>query len=127
MKLKRTSFLACLAVSFLMSGSLFAAKAQEQPQEKPAPEAAEPAKASPIGMEKARAIALEKVPGGEVISEELKRDNDLLVYSFDIQEKGKKGAQGVLVGATSGEVVSVKYKSPSTLKREAKAKRTRNP
>jgi uncharacterized membrane protein YkoI len=123
MKLKRTSLIACLASSLLMAGSLFAAQPQE---EKPATDAAEPAKASPIGMEKARAIALEKVPGGEVAFEELKRDNDLLVYSFDILVKGKKGAQGVLVGATSGEVVSVKYKSPSVLKREAKAKRTRN-
>jgi uncharacterized membrane protein YkoI len=124
MKRKRTSFLACLALSFLMTGNLFAVQAQE---EKPAPEAAEPAKEGPIGMEKARTIALEKVPGGEVGSEELKRSNDLLVYSFDILIKGKKGAQEVVVGATSGEVLSVKYKSPSTMKREAKAKRTRNP
>lgn len=89
-------------------------------------DAAEPVKASPIGMEKARTIALEKVPGGEVASEELKRDNDILVYSFDILVKGKKGAQGVLVGATSGEVLSVKYKSPAALRREAKEKRIRN-
>ena len=123
MKLKRTSFFACFVSSFLLAGGLFASPAQEQP----APEAAAPVKASPIGMEKARAIALEKVPGGEVGSEELKRDNDVLVYAFDILIKGKKGAQEVLVGATSGEVLSVKYKSPSTMRREAKAKRTRNP
>ena len=127
MKLKRTSFLACLAVSLLMAGSLFPGQAQEQAQEKPAPEAAEPVKEGPIGLEKARTIALEKVPGGEVGSEELKRSNDILVYAFDILIKGKKGAQEVIIGATSGEVLSVKYKSPSTMKREAKAKRTRNP
>jgi hypothetical protein len=127
MKLKRTSFLACLAASFLMAGSLFAGPAQEQPKEQPAPEAEAPVKASPIGMEKARTIALEKVPGGEVGSEELKRDNDLLVYAFDILIKDKKGAQEVIIAATTGEVLSLKYKSPSTMKREAKAKRTRNP
>lgn len=120
MKLKQTSLIACLASSLLIAGSLFAA----QPQEKPTPDAASaPVKESPIGMEKARAIALEKVPG-EVISEELKRDQDKLVYSFDILIKGKKGAQGVMVGATSGEVLSVKYKSPAALKREAR-ERTR--
>ena len=122
MKLKQTSIIACLATSLLMAGSLFAAQPQE---EKAMPDAAAPVKAGPIGMEKARAIALEKVPG-EVASEELKRDNDLLVYSFDILIKGKKGAQGVLVGATSGEVLSVKYKSPAALRREAKEKRIRN-
>lgn len=127
MKLKRTSFLACLALSLLMAGSLFAAQAQEEKPAPPAPEAAEPAKAGPIGMEKARTIALEKVPGGEVGSEELKRSDDLLVYAFDILIKDKKGAQEVIIAATSGEVLSVKYKSPSTMKREAKAKRTRNP
>ena len=123
MKLKRTSFFACLAVSFLIAGSLFAGPAQEQP----APEAAAPAKPGAIGMEKARTIALEKVPGGEVGSEELKRDDDVLVYAFDILIKDKKGAQEVIIAAASGEVLSVKYKSPSTMKREAKAKRTRNP
>jgi uncharacterized membrane protein YkoI len=122
MKLKRISLTACLASSLLIAGSLFAA----QPQEKPMPDAAAaPERESPIGMEKARAIALEKVPGGEVGSEELKRDHDNLVYSFDILIKGKKGAQGVIVGATSGEVLSVKYKTPATLRREAKEKRTR--
>jgi uncharacterized membrane protein YkoI len=127
MKLKRTSLIACLVSSFLMAGGLFAAQAQEQPQEKPMPDAAAPAKGGPIGMEKARVIALEKVPGGEVATEELKRGNDILVYAFDILIKGKKGAQEVIVAATTGEVLSVKYKSPSTMKREAKAKRTRNP
>jgi uncharacterized membrane protein YkoI len=122
MKLKRTSLIACLASSLLMAGSLFAAQAQE---EKPMPDAAAPAKTSPIGMEKARAIALEKVPGGEVASEELKRDHDLLVYSFEIKVKGKRGVQAVTVGATSGEVLSVKYKSPSAVRRDAKTKRLR--
>ncbi|HEV2855149.1 MAG TPA: PepSY domain-containing protein [Thermoanaerobaculia bacterium] len=89
------------------------------------PDAAAPVKESPIGMEKARAIALEKVPGGEVASEELKRDHDVLLYSFDIQVKDKKGVEVVNVGATSGEVLSVKHKSPSAMKRDAKAKRLR--
>lgn len=120
MKLKRTSIIACLATSLLMAGSLFAA----QPQEKAMPEAAA-VKEGPIGMEKARAIALEKVPG-EVASEELKRDHDNLVYAIDIEVKGKKGVQAVTIGATSGEVLSVKYKSPSAIKREARAKRLRN-
>lgn len=122
MKLKRTSIIACFATSLLVAGSLFAAQPQE---EKTMPDAAAPVKASPIGMEKARTIALEKVPG-EVASEELKRDDDNLVYAFDIEVKGKKGVQAVIVGATSGEVLSVKYKSPSAMKREARAKRLRN-
>ena len=121
MKRKHTSIIAGLASSLILAGSLFAA----QPQEKPMPDPAAPAKESPIGMEKARAIALEKVPGGEVAFEELKRDHDVLLYAFDIEVKGKKGVEVVSVGATSGEVLSVKHKSASAMRRDAKAKRLR--
>ncbi len=121
MKRKPTCTFALLASSLLLAGSLFAA----QPEEKPMPPAAEAVKESPIGMEKARAIALEKVPG-EVAFEEMKRDDDNLVYMFDIVVKDQKGAESVLIGATSGEVLSVKHKTPEMMRRDAKAKRRRS-
>jgi len=126
MNLKRTLILAGLAGSLLLTGGLFAAQAQEQ--EKPMPEAAapaDPAKPSTIGMEKARAIAVAKVPDGKVSTEEIKRSNDLLFYYFEIEIPGKKGVEVVTVHATSGEVLSVTHKAPWQIRRDAKSKRRR--
>jgi uncharacterized membrane protein YkoI len=125
MKLKRTLILAGIAGSFLLTGGL-AAQAQEQ--EKPMPEAAAPAapgKPSTIGMEKARAIAVAKVPEGKVSAEEVKRSNDLLFYYFEFEIPGKKGLEVVTVHAVSGEVLSVTHKAPWQIRRDAKSKRRR--
>lgn len=122
MKLKRT-LIAGLAGSLLVAGSAFAARAQEP--EKAAPEAAAPAKATSVNQEEARVIALEKVPGGKLSSEEVKRIKDQLIYSFEFEVPDKKGVEVVTVAAATGEVMAVTHKDPWQMKRDAKSKRRR--
>lgn len=112
MRLKRNLILACLLGSFAMTGSLFAAE----------PPAAEAKKAN-ISMDEARAIALEKVPGGVVDAEELGRVAGKLTYFFDVRSEGKKGVDVVTVLASDGTVLDVKHKSEWAVRRDAQAKR----
>ncbi|HKI02742.1 MAG TPA: PepSY domain-containing protein [Thermoanaerobaculia bacterium] len=122
MKLKRTLILAGLAGS-LIAGSAFAAQPQEQEKDKP--EAAAPAKGTAVNQEQARAIALEKVPGGKLSSEEAKRVKDQLIYSFEFEVPEKKGVEVVTVAAATGEVMAVTHKDPWQVRRDAKSKRRR--
>jgi ribosomal protein L34E len=55
-------------------------------------------------METALAIALKKVPGGEIKSAELEREHGKLIYSFDI--KTARGITEVNVSAISGKVIA---------------------
>jgi hypothetical protein len=66
-------------------------------------------KEAKISMDKARSIALKRVPGGTVQSAELEREGGKLIYSFDI--KGKKGITEVNVDAANGKVVAVHHES----------------
>ena len=117
MRLKRNLILACLLGSFVVTGSLFAA----EPQGEAAP-AAE-AKKGNVSMDEARAIALEKVPGGVVDAEELGRVAGKLTYFFDVRSEGKKGVDVVTVLASDGTVLDVKHKSEWAVRRDAQAKR----
>ena len=122
MRTKRNLILACILGSFVMTGSLFAA----EPQGEAKPDAAAPAAAAKkgnISMDEARAIALEKVPGGTVDSEELGRLAGKLTYFFDIRSEGKKGVDVVTVLASDGTVLEVKYKTEWAVRRDAQAKR----
>lgn len=69
----------------------------------------------------ARKTALRKLGGKglRVKSAELEEENGKLVYSFDVQSKGKSGVDEVQVDAITGEVVSVKHESAAD---EAKEK-----
>lgn len=116
MKWTRILLTACIAGSLATAGSLFAAD--------PAAPAAE-VKKSVIGIDEARAIALAKVPGGELSSEELGRPAGKLTYVFDIRIPGKKGLEIVSVLASDGTVVSTKHKSEWAARRDAQAKRRR--
>jgi uncharacterized membrane protein YkoI len=116
MKLKRILLIACIAGSLGTAGKLFA--------EDPATPAAE-AKKTGISMDEARAIALAKVPGGELSAEELGRPGGKLTYLFDILIPGKKGLEIVSVLASDGTVVSVKHKSEWAARRDAQEKRRR--
>ncbi len=62
-----------------------------------------------ITMKQARATALAQVPGGRIKSSELERENNRLIYSFDIRAAG--GIKEVHVDAMSGEVLEVKAES----------------
>ena len=111
---KRILILVCLAM-LAMSVGLFAAEPQTEAK-------AEPKKAN-ITMEEARVIALAKVPGGEVTSEELGRVAGKLTFFIDVRTEGKKGVDVVSVNASDGEVVEVKHKSEWAVRRDAQAKR----
>ena len=122
MRTKRNLILACLLGSFVMTGSLFAA----EPQGEAKPDAAAPAaeaKKGNISMDEARAIALEKVPGGAVDSEELSRMAGKLTYFFEVRTEGKKGVDVVAVLASDGTVLDVKHKTEWAVRRDAQAKR----
>jgi uncharacterized membrane protein YkoI len=67
-------------------------------------------KEAKISMAKARAIALEKAPGGTIASAELEREHGKLIYSFDIK-RGMHGVTEVNVDAKNGKVVSVTHES----------------
>ena len=111
----RILLLACV-VSLVMAGSLFAGE----------PDQAAPAavsKSAIVSMDEARAIALEKVPGGELSSEELGRQAGKLVYTFDFRVAGKKGVDVVTVNASDGTVLTVVHKSEWAARRDAQAKR----
>lgn len=110
MKLNRALIVACLA--FALAGSLFAADPA------PAPEAKKH-----IGMDEARAIAIEKVPGGEVSVEELSRAAGKLIYIFELRLAGKKGVEVVIVDALDGVVLQVTHKTEWAARRDAQARR----
>ena len=90
-----------------------------------APTQAELQKEAKISMEKAREIALKKVPGGKIESAELEREHGKLIYSFDIKTS-KPGVTEVNVDAINGKVISSKQETPAKeateKKQEAKEK-----
>src|SRR5437773_12095670 len=67
-------------------------------------------KEAKISMEKARATALKKVPGGKIESAELEREHGKLIYSFDIKT-AKPGVTEVNVDAITGKIVSSKQET----------------
>jgi uncharacterized membrane protein YkoI len=89
------------------------------------PTQAELQKEAKISMEKARAIALKKVPGGKIESAELEREHGKLIYSFDIKTS-KPGVTEVNVDAITGKIVSSNQETPAKeaaeKKQEAKEK-----
>ena len=120
MKLNRALILACLVGS--LGGSLFAAEPAPEAKPEPTAPAAE-AKKDKITMDEARAIAIAKVPGGKMATEELSRLGGKLTYFFDITTEGKKGLDVVAVDAADGTVISVTHKSEWAARRDAKEKR----
>lgn len=75
------------------------------------------AKEAKIKLEKAREIALKRVPG-KVESENLERERGKLVYSFDIRTG--KNIKDVQVSALNGKIVRVEKETPA---KEAAEKR----
>ncbi|MGI8655045.1 MAG: PepSY domain-containing protein [Pyrinomonadaceae bacterium] len=64
-----------------------------------------------ISMKEARATALAQVPGGRIKSSELEKENNRLIYSFDI--RARDGIKEVHIDAINGKVLEVKTESPS--------------
>ena len=64
-----------------------------------------------ISMEEARTTALRRVPG-KVQKEELEREGDKLIYSFDVLEEGGRLME-IHVDALTGEVLRVEEEAPA--------------
>src|SRR5258708_23281658 len=109
---------------FALVAALGAAPAVLASNTSKAPTQAELQKEAKISMEKAREIALKKVPGGKIESAELEREHVKLIYSFDIKTD-KPGVTEVNVDAKNGKIVSSKDENAdneaSDMKQEAKA------
>jgi uncharacterized membrane protein YkoI len=73
-----------------------------------------------ITMNAAKATALARVPGGKVKSSELEREKGKLIYSFDIEVKGKPGIEEVHVDAITGKVLSMGHEGSKAESKEAK-------
>ena len=110
---------------FALVAALGAAPAVLASNTSKTPTQAELQKEAKISMEKAREIALKKVPGGKIESAELEREHGKLIYSFDIKTD-KPGVTEVNVDAKNGKIVSSKYenaaKEAAEKKQEAKEK-----
>ena len=81
-----------------------------------------------VSADSAIRVALARIPSGQVRQAALEREDDRLVYSFDIAVAGKAGIDEVLVDAKTGEVVEVAHESPEDEAREEKKeKQAENP
>src|SRR5206468_2479252 len=67
---------------------------------------------------RARAIALKRVPGAEVKSEELERERGHLIYSYDLRVPGRRGIVEVNVDALTGQIVAVSHETPASERKE---------
>ena len=97
---------------FALVAALGAAPAVLASNTSKTPTQAELQKEAKISMEKAREIALKKVPGGKIESAELEREHGKLIYSFDIKTS-KPGVTEVNVDAITGKIVSSKQETPA--------------
>ncbi len=74
-----------------------------------------------VPVEQARAIALSRVPGAALQSEELERENGSLIYSFDLVVPGRTGIDEVNVDAQDASKVVVQHEGPAQEKAEKDA------
>jgi Peptidase propeptide and YPEB domain len=84
------------------------------------PESATHRESTRIDSMAARSTALAKVPGGQIVKQELEQEHGRLVYSFDIKRGGETGVQEVQVDARDGSVVSVEHEDAAREAAEAK-------
>ena len=86
-----------------------------------APTQKELMKQATITKSQAEKIAINKVRGAKIQSEELENEHGALVWSFDLVKSGTKNVTEVLVNAKTGRIVSVTKETPSDQAREAAA------
>lgn len=72
----------------------------------------------------ARATAMARVPHGKGRAVELKRENGVLQYSYDVSVAGQSGITEVNVDAGSGNVLGVHHESAAAEAKEAAAEKT---
>ena len=109
MRVSWKSVAAILGSSLLLNAAAFAAKSQD-------PKLL--AKAS-VSEDRARSIALAKVPSGTVSSAELENEHHHLVWSFDIASPNSKTITEIQIDAKSGKLISQKSETASDERKEA--------
>jgi hypothetical protein len=130
--MKGTTFVAALAL-FALAGTASA-------QATPAPAAKKPVKHSEVTTPKykrtlpkklraeakiteaaAADAAMKAVPGAKIQSVELEKENNQLLYSYDMKTAGKAGVDEVRVDALTGTVIDTKHETVKEEKAEKKA------
>lgn len=82
------------------------------------------AKEAKVSEDSAAKVALKRVPKGSIESVELEREKGKLIYSYDIKQPGRSGAEEVNVNAATGKVVARMHESAATEKKEAAAEKS---
>jgi len=73
-----------------------------------------------VSVDSAAKLALARVPNGTVQKAELERENNALIWSFDIQVPGQTGISEVNVNAVTGAVGATEHENAATETREAR-------
>jgi hypothetical protein len=74
-----------------------------------------------VTKQEAERIALAGVSHGKIKSAELEKENDLLIWSFDIARPGTKNLTEVWVDAKTGKIASLNVETPKDQAQEATA------
>lgn len=82
------------------------------------------AKEAKVSEDSAAKVALKRVPKGSIESVELEREKGKLIYSYDIKQPGRSGAEEVNVNAATGKVVARMHESAAAEKKEAAAEKS---
>ena len=69
--------------------------------------------------ESVAATAQARVPKGKIQGVELERENDKLIYSYDIKTAGTSGIDEVHVDAMTGKIIAFAHEAPAAEKKEA--------
>ena len=85
------------------------------------------AKEAKVSEDSAAKVALKRVPKGSIESVELEREKGKLIYSYDIKQPGRSGAEEVNVNAVTGKVVARMHESAAAEKKEAAAEKSEKP
>ena len=67
---------------------------------------------SRITRQRAENVALRLVPGGEIVSGNLERDKQRLLWWFDVSIPGSRNLKAIQIDAYSGAVVSNTVEAP---------------
>ena len=122
-----------------LAGVAFAAGCKKDNEENEAAETAAQAPATPgapaaftveapdsrralarISLDSPSKLALARVPAGPIEKVELERENDALIWSFDIKVAGNAGIEEVAVNALTGAVGATEHEDAAAETREAR-------
>jgi len=73
-----------------------------------------------VSLDSASKLALAQVPTGAIAQVELERENNALIWSFDIKVPGKTGIEEVAVNALTGAVGATEHEDAAAETREAR-------